>query len=73
MVIGWVGLCLAVLWGIRSPELAWAQGSGGASSIQSYMRPQPVPDFSLEDLAQKMIGVKQYRGEVLLLNFWATW
>jgi hypothetical protein len=73
MVIGGVGLCLAILIGIQSPELAWSQGSGGASSIQSYMKPKPVPDFSLEDLAGKMVDIRQYRGKVVLLNFWATW
>jgi hypothetical protein len=73
MIIIGLGLSWAVLWGFRSPEVAWSQGSGGASTIQSYRKPKPVPDFSLEDLAGKMVGVKEYRGRVVLLNFWATW
>jgi len=33
----------------------------------------PTPDFSLPSLDGKKISLKDYRGKVLFLNFWATW
>ena len=33
----------------------------------------PVEDFHLTDLDGKIQSLSQYRGKVVLLNFWATW
>jgi len=33
----------------------------------------PAPDFTLEDMDGKKFSLKDYRGKVVLLNFWATW
>jgi thiol-disulfide isomerase/thioredoxin len=33
----------------------------------------PAPDFTLEDIDAKKISLKDYRGKVVMLNFWATW
>jgi cytochrome c biogenesis protein CcmG, thiol:disulfide interchange protein DsbE len=32
-----------------------------------------APDFSLNDLAGKTVSLKQYRGSIVVLDFWATW
>jgi peroxiredoxin len=32
-----------------------------------------APDFSLSDLSGQVISLKQYRGKVVILDFWATW
>ena len=32
-----------------------------------------APDFSLPDLQGRKMGLKQFRGKIILLNFWATW
>jgi cytochrome c biogenesis protein CcmG/thiol:disulfide interchange protein DsbE len=32
-----------------------------------------APDFSLPDLSGNMTSLAQYRGSVVLLDFWATW
>ncbi len=68
-----LGLSWVILLGVQSPQLIWAQGSGGGSIIQSYSKPMPLPDFSLEDLEGKRVQIKDCRGKVILLNFWATW
>jgi thiol-disulfide isomerase/thioredoxin len=32
-----------------------------------------APDFTLKDIDGKQFSLKNYRGKVVLLNFWATW
>src|SRR5713226_2161823 len=32
-----------------------------------------APDFTVKDLDDKDVSLSQYKGKVVLLNFWATW
>ena len=32
-----------------------------------------APDFNLNDLSGNYVSLKQYRGSIVLLDFWATW
>jgi peroxiredoxin len=34
---------------------------------------RPAPDFSLMDLSGTRVSLSEYRGKVVLLDFWATW
>ena len=34
---------------------------------------KPSPDFSLPDINDQTLSLKQWRGKVIVLNFWATW
>lgn len=36
-------------------------------------QPQAAPDWKLKDLTGRSIRLRQYKGKVVLLNFWATW
>jgi len=42
--------------------------SGGAAKVNS-----PAPDFSLKALDGSPLKLADYRGQVVLLDFWATW
>jgi thiol-disulfide isomerase/thioredoxin len=33
----------------------------------------PINDFTLKDLNGRTVHLEQFRGRVVLLNFWATW
>src|SRR5581483_7631904 len=43
-------------------EAAFAQGA-----------PKAAPDFALKDVTGKVYHLSDYRGKVVMLNFWATW
>ena len=44
-----------------------------ASSGPSEWLGKPAPDFEVTDLKGKKLALKKYRGQVVLLDFWATW
>ena len=58
-------LCAALLLG-SGPALA------ATTLTPVYDRP-PAPDFTLTDLDGNQVTLKQFRGQVLVVNFWATW
>ncbi len=41
--------------------------------IRFVRNPDPAPAFQLKDLEGKDLKLEDYRGKVILLNFWATW
>ncbi|HZK76622.1 MAG TPA: TlpA disulfide reductase family protein, partial [Candidatus Kapabacteria bacterium] len=58
------------------------QVSGSASALpnasQAAMAPgtlegKPAPDFALTDVNGVLHHLSDYRGKVVMLNFWATW
>jgi thiol-disulfide isomerase/thioredoxin len=34
---------------------------------------EPAPDISVKDLEDRQVTLADYKGKVLLVNFWATW
>lgn len=34
---------------------------------------QPAPDFSLQSFSGKQISLSDHKGDVVMINFWATW
>src|SRR5258707_10859537 len=36
-------------------------------------KPAPSPDFTLKDLDDHDVSLSQFKGKVVLVNFWATW
>jgi thiol-disulfide isomerase/thioredoxin len=45
----------------------------GCSRREALEVGKPAPQFSLPDLDGKQISLEQYKGKVVLLDFWATW
>jgi len=41
--------------------------------LKQFTPPIPAPDFLLVDMDGEKHSLKQYRGKVVLINFWATW
>jgi peroxiredoxin len=59
-------LTLALLITACQPKTTAA---GGASESGR----KPAPEFSLKDVNGQTVKLSDYRGKVVLLNFWATW
>lgn len=47
-------------------------GSAQARELQPY-KGGATPPLVLKDLNGKTVNLKDYRGQVVLINFWATW
>jgi peroxiredoxin len=45
----------------------------GASSARPAEKRKPAPDFQLKDANGQLFHLADYKGKVVLLNFWATW
>jgi peroxiredoxin len=47
--------------------------AGGASAVPAGEANAPATEFSLTSLAGQPVSLSQYKGNVVLVNFWATW
>ncbi len=70
-------------WKLRSAVLvalaavALLYGCSGPSSVRAAVKPEkdrkPAPSFNLTDATGKAVKLSDFKGKVVLLNFWATW
>jgi len=56
----------ALLWSCSGTQPVNAQ-------VQSIKNRKPAADFTLRDANGSAVKLSDYRGKVVLLNFWATW
>jgi thiol-disulfide isomerase/thioredoxin len=47
--------------------------TGGMEQFTLYIPPLPVPDIAFLDADGKEKTLKEFKGKVVLVNFWATW
>jgi peroxiredoxin len=69
-VVNWRQLAGVFL--ILALALAACAGSGSTGS-QGVLEGKEAIGFTLEDLDGNEVSLSDYRGSVVLLNFWATW
>src|ERR1700735_170045 len=43
------------------------------AAVKAEGERKPAPEFALKDADGKTVKLSDYRGKVVLLNFWATW
>jgi len=61
-----VVLCFLVLFAVACAASDPASGKGAAPG-------GPAPDFALKSLDGQTVSLHDYKGKVVLINFWATW
>jgi thiol-disulfide isomerase/thioredoxin len=79
-LLAWIGLFAALPFivyfvTVRSHSKTPPQASAPAASLALERPAQALsaPDFMLESVSGKRVSLKEFRGKVVFLNFWATW
>lgn len=66
-----------VVLGVTLACVALFSACTGSQSVRASAKPdrdrKPAPNFTLKDANGKSVSLADYRGKVVLLNFWATW
>ncbi|GAB4533455.1 MAG: hypothetical protein Fur0018_22780 [Anaerolineales bacterium] len=64
---------LSALWGASQTPKAAAAQKGVPSAIPVKVPARPAPEISLQGLDGQPVTLSDFRGQVVLLNNWATW
>jgi peroxiredoxin len=65
--------------GIALAGAGWSEAAAGRAAVATPVQERgvrigaPAPNFRLYDLRGRLVTLSDYRGRVVLLNFWATW
>ena len=57
----------------RLDDVAALAAASGFSPVESRPRPKPAPDLELPDLDGVPVRMGDLRGQIVVLDFWATW
>jgi len=55
------------------PRVLLAALLAGCLAAANAAAPQPAPDFTLKSLSGENLKLSELRGQVVLVNFWASW
>jgi thiol-disulfide isomerase/thioredoxin len=64
------------IYALRRARLAASAGGispTGAKVIRFARNPETAPPFLLRDIGGKIVSTADWKGKVVILNFWATW
>lgn len=57
------------IWALVASGVLLSVGAGAAGGLDG----QTAPDFTLQDRSGDSVALSDLRGEVVMINFWATW
>jgi len=60
-----------MLWVMMASATALAQSPN--SGLSPVMERPPAPDFQLTNLDGELVSLSDFKGKVVVVNFWATW
>ncbi len=66
-------LCTAILLGSMFSGCSRSPSEVRAANVKADKDRQTAPDFALKDADGKVVHLSDYKGKVVLLDFWATW
>lgn len=68
-------ILLAVITGIAVTlaSIGWPTNEPPHKVVKDDMERKNAPDFELKDANGKVVHLSDYKGKVVLLDFWATW
>ncbi len=74
VLIGIVTVFMVAIKSCQVPETGLERFRGGAlSRLEVIETPPPQPDMIMGNLGEQAMQLKDFRGQILLVNVWATW
>jgi peroxiredoxin len=70
-----LGVGVIIFFGFLNPDdgIRINANAEGAGSLPVPTLDEPAPAFDLTSLSGEQVYLEDYRGQVVVLNFWATW
>jgi DsbE subfamily thiol:disulfide oxidoreductase len=64
---------MAVATAMFAAAVLWAEDKPNATAAPSADKPAPAPAWTLKNLDGKAVSLSDFKGKVVILDFWATW
>jgi len=63
----------STIYALRHSRASSVNPASKPNVIRFVANPEPAPPFVLRDLDGKIVSTEDWKGKVVILNFWATW